>query len=245
MLKVEKLVKSFDGFLAVNGAELTVEKGQIVAVIGPNGAGKTTLFNLITGHLVPSEGTIEFKERDITALSPHKICHMGISRSFQLINIFPKLTVFENVQVSILSRKRKILNMFSPTKKMLVEETYRILEKVDLDDKAQFLSTSLSYGDQKILEMAIALGNEPELLLLDEPTAGMSPEETASTIKLVKELARAEGLTILFTEHDLDVVFGIAEKIMVMQQGKTIAQGLPADIRANKLVQVAYLGEEL
>lgn len=244
MLRVENLVKSFDGFMAVNGADLTVEEKQVTAVIGPNGAGKTTLFNLITGHLVPTGGKVIFKEREITGKPPHHICHMGISRSFQLINVFPQLTVFENVQVAVLSHHKKVLSMLAPAHQLVTEETYNILEKVGLAAKAEEKSSSLSYGDQKVLEMAIALGNYPELLMLDEPTAGMSPEETKSTIKLVQELAKNEGLTILFTEHNMNVVFEIAEKIMVMQLGKTIAQGLPQDVRADKKVQAAYLGEE-
>ncbi|MEW5922186.1 MAG: ABC transporter ATP-binding protein [Bacillota bacterium] len=244
MLRVENLVKSFDGFLAVNGANLTVHEKQIVAVIGPNGAGKTTLFNLITGHLVPTGGKVIFKDREITGMAPHRICHLGISRSFQLINVFPQLSVFENVQVSVLSHQKKVLNMFAPAQKLVVEETYNILEKVRLADKAREKTASLSYGDQKILEMAIALGNYPELLMLDEPTAGMSPEETKATIALVQELAKKEGLTVLFTEHNMNVVFEISEKIMVMQQGRTIAQDLPDMVRANKQVQAAYLGEE-
>lgn len=244
MLRVENLVKSFDGFMAVNGADLTVEEKQVTAVIGPNGAGKTTLFNLITGHLVPTGGKVTFKGQEITGMPPHRICHMGLSRSFQLINVFPQLSVFENVQVAVLSHHKKVLSMFAPAHQLVTEETYSILDKVGLAEKAKEKSSALSYGDQKVLEMAIALGNYPQLLMLDEPTAGMSPEETKSTIKLVRELARNEGLTILFTEHNMNVVFEIAEKIMVMQLGKTIAQGLPQDVRADKKVQAAYLGEE-
>lgn len=245
MLKVENLVKTFDGFQAVNGANLTVEEKKIVAVIGPNGAGKTTLFNLISGHLSPVKGKIFFRGQNITGMPPHRICHLGISRSFQLINIFHQLSVFENVQVALLSNKRKVFNMFTPSKKMVGEETYNILEKVGLIDKARAISSYLSYGDQKLLEIAIALGNYPKLLMLDEPTAGMSPEETRTTIRFLHSLAHKEGLTVLFTEHNMNVVFEIAEKIMVMQLGKTIAQGLPSEVRANKQVQSAYLGEEV
>ncbi len=244
MLRVEKLEKSFDGFMAVNGVELSLDKERVVAVIGPNGAGKTTLFNLITGHLSPTRGKVWFKNQDITGLAPHRICHKGLSRSFQLINIFPQLTVYENVQVALLSQQKKVLKMLTPSKAMLEEETYSILEKVGLADYAGIQCTYLSYGDQKILEMAIALGNKPEMLMLDEPTAGMSPEETISTLRLIRDLAEKEKLFILFTEHNMNVVFDIAEKIMVMQQGRTIAQGLPAEVRADKQVQAAYLGEE-
>ncbi|MBC7346281.1 MAG: ABC transporter ATP-binding protein [Clostridia bacterium] len=243
MLRVERVAKSFNGFKAVDGANLTVEKGQVVAVIGPNGAGKTTLFNLITGHLRPDAGRITFKGEEIAGLPAHRICHKGIARSFQLINIFPRLTVFQNVQVSVLARAGKSGDLFRPVKKMATEETMAILKQVGLAAQANRVSGSLSYGDQKVLEIAIALGNRPELLLLDEPTAGMSPEETAATIALVDHLARSQGLTILFTEHDLDVVFSIAQKIMVMHQGRSIAEGKPDEVRANEEVQRAYLGE--
>lgn len=243
MLRVEGVVKSFSGFKAVNGANLSVEKGQVVAVIGPNGAGKSTLFNLITGHLKPDSGKIVFKGKDITGLPAHRVCRMGIGRSFQLINVFPRLTVFENVQVSVLARLGKSNDLFRPVKKQAVQETFAVLEKVGLQDRAHQISATLSYGDQKVLEIAIALGNAPELLLLDEPTAGMSPEETAATIALIENLARSEGLTILFTEHDLDVVFSVAQKIMVMHQGRTIAEGRPDEVRASEEVQKAYLGE--
>lgn len=243
MLKVEDAVKSFNGFKAVNGARLSVERGQIVAVIGPNGAGKTTLFNLITGHLRPDSGKIMFKGEDISGLPAHRICRKGIARSFQLVNIFPHLTVFENVRISIMAREGMIYQLFRPARKVAVEKTLEVLEKVGLHEHADHVSGSLSYGDQKVLEIAIALGNMPELLLLDEPTAGMSPEETAGIISLIEHLAVADRLTVLFTEHDMDVVFRIAQKIMVMHEGRTIAEGKPEDVRLNKEVQRAYLGE--
>jgi len=235
--------KSFEGFMAVAGASLTVEKGQVVAVIGPNGAGKTTLFNLITGHLRPDAGKIRFKGKEIAGLAPHKICRQGVARSFQLINVFGRLTVYENVQVAILSRLRKNWNMFAPAAGLVREQTMAVLERVGLAAYAGLPCSSLSYGDQKALEIAIALSSRPELLLLDEPTAGMSPEETRATVQLIENLAGQEGLTILFTEHDIDVVFHIAQKIVVMYQGKTIAQGVPEEVRRNPEVQKAYLGE--
>ena len=242
MLQVEAVDKYFDGFKAVDGASLTVERGELVAVIGPNGAGKTTLFNLITGQLKPDRGRIIFKGEDIAGLPPFQICKKGIGRSFQIVNVFPRLTVFENVQVSILSQQRKSTNLFSPARNLAINETKNILESVGLLDKAEAISGSLSHGDQKILEMAMALGSEPELLILDEPTAGMSPEETLATMELIKQLAGTQGLTILFCEHDIDVVFSIAQKIMVMHQGRTLIQGEPDEVRSNKEVQDAYLG---
>ena len=244
MLQVEGLVKSFDDFMAVNGANLTVGKGEIVAVIGPNGAGKTTLFNLITGALKRDKGRIVFKGEDISELPPYEICKKGISRSYQIVNIFPRLTVFENVQVAVLSYQKRSSNLFRPAQGVAVEETRSILESMGLSKKGGGIAGSLSHGDQKILEIAIALGNEPELLILDEPTAGMSPEETQATIELVKRLANQRGLTILFCEHDMDIVFSIAQSIMVMRHGQTIIQGTLEEVRSNKEVQEAYLGGE-
>src|SRR4030042_1810746 len=242
MLQVEALDKSFEDFMAVSGANLTVGKGEIVAVIGPNGAGKTTLFNLITGALKRDRGKIIFKGEDISELPPYEICKKGISRSYQIVNIFPRLTVFKNVQVAVLSQQRKSRKLFQPAKNMVVSETKDILESVGLLDKAHGVAGALSHGDQKILEIAIALGNEPELLILDEPTAGMSPEETSATMELIKRLAQMRGLTILFCEHDMDIVFSIAQSIMVMHQGRTLIQGRPEEVRKNSFVQEAYLG---
>ena len=244
MLQVEGVIKSFDDFMAVDGANLTVGKGEIVAVIGPNGAGKTTLFNLITGALKRDRGRIVFKGEDISELPPYEICKKGITRSYQIVNIFPRLTVFGNVQVAVLSHQRRSSNLFQPAQNIAVKETRSILESVGLLDKEKGIAGSLSHGDQKILEIAIALGNEPELLILDEPTAGMSPEETQAAIELIKRLAQMRGLTILFCEHDMDIVFSVAQSIMVMGHGQTILQGTPGEIRSNKEVQEAYLGGE-
>jgi len=244
MLRVEGLKKSFDDFMAVNGANLTVGKGEIVAVIGPNGAGKTTLFNLVTGALKRDQGKIIFRGEDISELPPYEICKKGISRSYQIVNIFPRLTVFGNVQVAVLSHQRRSSNLFRPAQSIAVEETRSILESMGLSNKEKSIAGSLSHGDQKILEIAIALGNEPELLILDEPTAGMSPEETQATMELVKRLADQRGLTILFCEHDMDIVFSIAKSIMMMRHGQTIIQGSLEEVRSNKEVQEAYLGGE-
>jgi branched-chain amino acid transport system ATP-binding protein len=244
MLYVDRVYKSFDGFMAVNGPELLVEKGQLVAVIGPNGAGKTTLFNLITGQLKPDRGSVVFNDENISKLPTHEICRRGIARSFQIANIFHRLTVFRNIQVSVLSQRRESRNLFRPARRMAVDKTKRILESVGLLDKADHIAGSLSHGDQRILEIAIALGNEPQMLVLDEPTAGMSPDETAATMALIRRLAETQGLTILFCEHDMDVVFNTAQSIMVMHYGKTIIQDRPEEVRGNKDVQEAYLGGE-
>ena len=243
MLQVEGIQKSFGGFKAVNGARLDVDQGEIVAVIGPNGAGKTTLFNLITGILRPDGGRILFKGEEITGLSAHRICKKGMARSFQVVNLFSRLTVFENVQIAILSRMGKTFNLFSPSRKMAIRETSDILGNVGLADKRNRVCGALSHGDQKVLEIAIALGGKPELLILDEPTAGMSPEETARCIDLIRQLSNQLGLTILFCEHDMELVFAIARRIMVMVRGATLVQGLPEDVRCNQEVQDAYLGK--
>ncbi len=244
MLRVENVNKSFGEFIAVHDADLAVGKGELVAVIGPNGAGKTTLFNLITGQLKPDRGRIVFMEEDITNLPPYQICNKGIARSFQIVNIFPRLSVFKNVQVAVISQQRKSYTLFHPVQGIAVEETDRILKSLGLIDKAGNTAASLSHGDQRILEIAIALGNDPKLLVLDEPTAGMSPEETSATMNLIKHLAETRGLTILFCEHDMDVVFSTAQSIMVMHQGRTLIQGKPEQVRENKEVLRAYLGGE-
>jgi branched-chain amino acid transport system ATP-binding protein len=244
MLRVEAVHKSFDGFMAVDGANLTVADGELVAVIGPNGAGKTTLFNLITGQLKPDGGRIIFRNEDITALPAYQVCERGVARSFQIANIFHRLTVFENVQVAVLSRQGKSANLFRPARNLAVKETNSILDSVGLSDKAGHIAGTLSHGDQRILEIAMALGNEPELLVLDEPTAGMSPEETFATMELIRQLSQARGITILFCEHDMEVVFSVAQSIMVMHQGRTLVQGKPEDVRQNTKVQEAYLGTE-
>ncbi len=242
MLKVESLAKSFSGFKAVNGANLEVRRGEIVAVIGPNGAGKTTLFNLITGILKPDAGRILFKEEDITGMAPHEVCGKGISRSFQVVNVFPRLTVFENVRVAVLARERKTWNMLTPARKMVVKRTEEVIEGVGLGARKHAVSSALSHGDRKVLEIAIALGGNPEFLILDEPTAGMSPEETLRCIALIRSLSDRFGLTILFCEHDMELVFGLADRIMVMVRGATIIQGTCDDVRSSEAVQEAYLG---
>jgi branched-chain amino acid transport system ATP-binding protein len=242
VLRVESLRKSFEGFTAVSDANLDVKKGEIVAVIGPNGAGKTTLFNLITGVIRPDSGKVIFKDENITGLPPHEVCRRRMSRSFQVVNVFHRLSVFENVQISVLSRAKKTWNLFSPSRKLFVEETDTILRDVGLYEKRERTTALLSHGDRKVLEIAMALGGNPEFLILDEPTAGMAPEETTRCIGLIKELSRKLGLTILFCEHDMEIVFGIANRIMVMVRGATIIQGTCDEVRCNEAVQDAYLG---
>jgi len=243
ILNVEKVKKSFDGFVAVNGVSLAIKKGEICSIIGPNGAGKTTLFNLITGHLPANEGKLVFKGIDITHLPPHQICRLGMGRSFQRTNIFPRLTVFQNIQAAVLVHLGKSFNFFQPVDSFFREETQAIIEKVGLKEYGETVSGSLSYGFQKQLELGIALASEPELLLLDEPTAGMSAKETHQTMELIGRITREKGLTLLFTEHDMEVVFSISERIMVLHQGRLIAEGSPEEVRSNSDVQKIYLGE--
>jgi branched-chain amino acid transport system ATP-binding protein len=243
LLRVEGVTKSFGGFVAVHEVSLTVERGQMASIIGPNGAGKSTLFNLITGHLAPERGRVFFDGREITGMPPHRICQFGMGRSFQRTNIFPRLSVFDNVQVAVLSHQKRSSNLYTPARRLAERETVGLLEQVGLAEEAQSVAGTLAYGFQKQLELGIALASEPRLLLLDEPTAGMSPQETASTIALIGKIARERGLTLVFTEHDMDVVFGIAEKITVLHQGRVLAEGTPDEVRRNPEVQQVYLGE--
>ena len=243
LLEVADVSRSFGGFQALGGVTLRVEPGEISAVIGPNGAGKTTLFNVITGHLVPDSGRVGFGGRDITGQPPHAICRLGLARSFQRTNIFPRLTVFENVQIAILSHEGRAYGVWSPARSLARERTMAVLEDVGLAHRAADASGSLSYGDQKQLELGIALALEPTLLLLDEPTAGMSPQETRASVALVERIARQRKLTVLFTEHDMDVVFSVAQSIRVLHQGRIIAEGRPEEIRGHAEVKRVYLGE--
>ena len=243
MLEVRAVRKAFDGFLAVNDATVSVARGQIAAIIGPNGAGKTTLFNLITGHLRPDAGAVVLEGRDITGLAPHDVCRLGMGRSFQRTNIFPKLTVYENVQAAFLSHRGRGRDLWSRVERLYREETQALLGSLGLLERAEETSGFLSHGAQKQLELGIALASEPALLLLDEPTAGMSAAETRETIRLVERIARERSLTLLFTEHDMEVVFSIAQRIFVLHQGRVIAEGTPTEVRADPDVRRVYLGE--
>ena len=245
LLRTQALTKAFGSLRAVDGVDLVVQPASLHAIIGPNGAGKSTFFNVLTGFLPADSGSVIFKDQDITRLPPHVISRRGVVRAFQRANIFQTFTVFENVQASILSRKGKTWNLFGLAAGMLREDTLRILETLGLADQADVRAGHLSHGDLKRLEIGIALGMEPELLLLDEPTAGMSPEETAAQAALMQKLVAELGLNILFTEHDMEVVFGIAKSITVMHQGRVIADGRPNEVRRDRHVQAVYLGEEL
>jgi branched-chain amino acid transport system ATP-binding protein len=243
VLDVHDLRKSFDGFRAVGGVSFTVPKGSISAIIGPNGAGKTTLFNLITGHVRPDGGRVVFRERDVTGIAPHDLCRMGMGRSFQRTNIFPRLTVYQNVQAAFLCHRGRGWNLFTSVETLYRHETQALLESVGLLDKAGEVSGFLSHGNQKQLELGLALALEPEILLLDEPTAGMSAAETRESIRLIERIARERGLTLLFTEHDMEVVFSIAHRITVLHQGRVIADGPPDEVRRDPEVRRVYLGD--
>ena len=243
MLEIAGLSKSFAGFRAVSDVRLTVETRQIAAVIGPNGAGKSTLFNLITGHLQPDSGTVRLDGRDITGSPPYRLCRMGIGRSFQRTNIFPKLTVFENIQAAFLVHRGRGLNFWSLAESFYRDETAALLSSIGLHGQEDVVAATLSYGNQKQLELGLALASDPDVLLLDEPTAGMSATETHDTIRLLERIASERGLTLLFTEHDMDVVFSIAQQIAVLHQGRLIADGAPDEVRRDPEVRRVYLGE--
>jgi branched-chain amino acid transport system ATP-binding protein len=242
MLEIAQLRKAFSGFVAVSDVSLKVEARQIAAVIGPNGAGKSTLFNLITGHLRPDTGKVTLEGRDITGVQPHEACRMGLGRSFQRTNIFPKLTVFQNLQAALIVHKGCGANFWGRSDTLYRDETEALLASIGLHDQANTLGGTLSYGNQKQLELGLALASEPRVLLLDEPTAGMSAGETHDTIRLLERIAAERELTLLFTEHDMEVVFGIAQKIAVLHQGRLIAEGTPAEVRADPEVRRVYLG---
>jgi branched-chain amino acid transport system ATP-binding protein len=242
MLECRKLRKTFSGFVATDDVSLTVETGSIAAVIGPNGAGKSTLFNVITGHLEPDSGEVFLEGRNITGVPPHKICGMGIARSFQRTNIFPKLTVFENIQAAFIAHGGKGLDMWGVSERQFRDETEQMIEQLALQGIARTIAGEISHGAQKQVELGIALAGEPRMLLLDEPTAGMSAQETHESIALLERIAKERELTLLFTEHDMEVVFSIAHKIAVLHQGRIIATGVPDEVRRNEEVRRVYLG---
>jgi len=244
ILRAEKLQKSFGGLTAVYDVDLQIQEKELVSIIGPNGAGKTTLFNLLTGHLPADSGRVFFQEKEITRLPPHTISRMGIGRSFQRLNIFPRLSAFENIQVAVFSVQMKSRNLFARADQLGRSETEAILESVGLLNKKETQGGLLAHGDQKRLEMGIALAVKPSLLLLDEPTQGMSPKETEETTELIRRLVKERGLTLIFVEHDMNVVFGISDSIKVMHQGRIIFEGSPEAVRNNDEVQKIYLGEE-
>jgi len=244
ILKVVKLNKSFGGLKATNDINYEMASGELSAIIGPNGAGKSTFFNLLTGYHKVDSGQVSYKGKDITNWPPHKVARLGITRAFQVSNIYPALTTYENIRQAILTEQNRTLNFFTPAERLAKKETLELLEITGLSQNANMIAGNLSQGDKKRLELAIALGSKPQLVFLDEPTAGMSGEETRETMELVSRLNKEMGLTILFTEHDMSVVFGYARRLTVLHQGTIIAEGTPGEVRENERAQKIYLGEE-
>ncbi len=244
LLQIRGLSKRFGGLHAVAGVDLEVADGERRAVIGPNGAGKTTLFNLITGYIRPDAGSVHFDGQDLTGRPTYRVAKAGIGRAFQITSIFPALSVFDNVQLGRLAQRGETARPFGTVAGRHADEIDEILELVGLGDVAGEQAGNLSHGDQRALELAISLALEPRLLLLDEPTAGMAPAETERTMRLVRRLADERNLTLLFCEHDMDVVFGLADAITVLHEGRVLAEGTPAAIRDDRRVQEVYLGHD-
>jgi branched-chain amino acid transport system ATP-binding protein len=245
ILEISKISKSFGKYVVLTDVSYRLRKGEIAAIIGPNGAGKTTFFNLITGYHKVDGGTVRFQGRDITDWPRHRIARAGISRAFQVSNIYPRLTAYENVRQAILAQEKRTLDIFTPAEGLARQSTVELLEMTGLQPNCDTVAGILSQGDKKKLELALALAGKPEMLLLDEPTAGMSSEETHETMEMVKGLNAQIGLTILFTEHDISVIFGYARKLSVLYQGVLIAEGTPDEVRKNEEAQRCYLGEEV
>lgn len=246
LLETKQLQKQFGKLMAVDGVDLEVTDRELRAIIGPNGAGKSTLFGLITGKLRPTFGRIIYKGEDITNLPVHQRINKGMGISFQITSIFQDLTVFDNVRIGVIRRMGKHLSFFRSINKFrgINEKTLDILELIGMSEKGAIAAGQLSHGDKRILEIGISLSNDPELLFLDEPTAGMNPIETKNTVDLIKSLSEKKEISIIITEHDMAVVFELAERITVLQEGKVIAEGTPNDIKGNAKVRTAYLGEE-
>jgi branched-chain amino acid transport system ATP-binding protein len=243
VLDVRGLSKSFGGVRAVDAVSLALATGEIRALIGPNGAGKTTLFNMLTGQLRPDAGEVRFKGDRLSGLPPYAVWRRGVSRTFQITATFASLTALDNVRVARLSHARRTYSLVARAARLETDPARALLARVGLADQAMRPAAVLAYGDLKRLELAVALANDPELLLLDEPTAGMAPAERGALMALTSAIARQRRLTVLFTEHDLDVVFSVADRIMVLHQGRVIAEGRPDEVRADALVQRVYLGE--
>ena len=242
LLVARDVRKAFGGVQAVAGMSLKLPRGEVRALIGPNGAGKTTLLNLLTGQLSCDDGVVLFKGERISGLPPERIWRRGISRTFQITATFSSLTALENLQVAILSHQGRSRDLFSRTTRLVQEAALDFLRVVGLDEQADKVSATLAFGDLKRLELAIALANGPELLILDEPTAGMAPQERLDLMALAVALVRERGVTLLFTEHDMDVVFSVAHRIMVMHQGRLVVEGTPQAVRDDPQVQAVYLG---
>ena len=242
LLRVENLGKSFGGNRAVDGIQFEVAPGELLALIGPNGAGKSTTFNMVNGQLRPDSGSVKLDGVDLVGLKPRQIWQMGVSRTFQIAETFASLTVVENVQMAFLSADGHLFNLWRRAAHHRRSDALALLAQVGLSEQADRPCSQLAYGDVKRLELAIALANEPRLLLMDEPTAGMAPAERNKLMALTRELVNRRGLAVLFTEHSMDVVFGYADRIIVLARGRLIAEGTAQDIRNHPKVQEVYFG---
>jgi len=244
ILRIDNLFKDFSGLEVLSGINIEVAEGERHAIIGPNGAGKSTLFNLITGLYRPSRGKIHFFDKDITGWSVDRIARVGISRSFQIINIFPLMTVYENVRNAIVSKFNRRFNWvsFLDRHQGIAQESDRVMELLSLGDVRNALASELSYGRQRHLELALTIARDPSLILLDEPTAGLNTEETRNAIHLIRQVT--EGRTLIMVEHDMEVVFNLADRITVLNSGELLATGSPKEIRDNEEVKKAYLGRK-
>jgi len=245
MLRIENVSVSFQGVQALSDVNMRVEAGEVCCVIGTNGAGKTTLFNVVTGHIHPDDGHVFYNGQEISRLAPHAVVRLGIGRSFQCVNIFPRLTAFENVQAAAISYRGKSYNFLGRRRGLFADKTTRILAEVGLAEVADSVSGSLAYGYQKQLELGIALAYEPQLLMLDEPTSGLSPSDSRHAVDLAMEVTKERNTTLLIVEHDMAIVFAVASHIVVLHQGKVICDGTPDEVRANDEVQRCYLGERV
>jgi len=241
-LSVKNLSKSYGGVRALQDLSFTVDAGEMVALIGPNGAGKTTCFNLLNCQLAPDSGDIRLDDASLSGLAPHEIWRRGVGRTFQVAATFGSMTARENVKMALLSHHDRLRSLFSSLR--YANEADALLERVGMRAQAERACSVLAYGDLKRVELAVALAHRPRLLLMDEPTAGMAPEERAALMALAAELARGENIAVLFTEHDMSVVFGFARRVLVLHLGALIAEGSPAAIRADPKVREVYLGEE-
>lgn len=242
VLDVRNLAKSFGGLRAVDDVSFSVAAGELRALIGPNGAGKTTCFNMLNGQLRPDGGRVAILGQDISGLPPRDVWRLGVGRTFQITQTFASMTVRENVQIALVSHGRSLLDVWTPVRKIERERAEALLSLVGMADQGDRVCGVLAYGDLKRVELAVALANDPKLLLMDEPTAGMAPKERLQLMELTAGIVKQRGIAVLFTEHDMDVVFGHADRIMVLARGKLIAEGLPAEVRENALVREIYLG---
>jgi branched-chain amino acid transport system ATP-binding protein len=245
LLSVERLSKSYGGVHAVRGVSFELKASEILALIGPNGAGKSTCFDMLNGQTGPSSGRIKLLGQDTTGRKPREVWRLGVGRTFQITATFPTMTVRENVQVALLSYRRQLFNLWASTPRFADAEASHLLELVGMGPHAARPCGELAYGDLKRLELAIALANQPKLLLMDEPTAGMAPRERIELMKLTARIAREKSIGVLFTEHDMDVVFEHADRILVLDRGSLIAEGSPEQVRRNPEVRAIYLGEGL